>query len=572
MVTREFPTAAELDLGDYEVPEGLCLVVFPPAQEHVWDPIWYDQGGRDPIDRKKIFKLPAGPEQTIALEAVLQQYPKYGPKMYEKAAGAGKADVIRVLVQLRAKLENDREAPDGSGDERLDRSDDQDGEEVEEESEDDEDFPTPDVDSPLHLAAFKGHLDCVRALVEDGKLSVDAQQDNFSVLANAVVGGHADLARWLLDRGATIAFERESGMNDVEDALRSGNVEVALLILDSPQAAQHGFILKTENLEIAAYSGNAEMIKLVLERTGLASSDPKTLTPESRQVIIESVSRATSKASLESVELLLPYLSSCTLDGLFEYTEVDEISRHTLFNATEDALVEADCPQLFQLIWQTFLRPAEAVLSADAAAKELYDEWLGLRLLRTCQEGRPETTKLLCEEYDANVNRVSNKYFSTPLARAAASGANSLSGRLQVVRYLLNTDGIDIHLANGAYANGSTALALTVHEGQSQAKMVRVLLDYGGPVEELDSDWIKSVDATDGTTEVYVVLRCDKPRQPVTLLSKDVYDALVTHDEMETISLTASAADLRGWAAHLQTRKSDQELLVDDPKKRLLAT
>lgn len=111
----ELPSAAELDATlnvekmQDELPEGMVLSVMPPAREHLEDPLWYNQAGWDPLDVKKVFKIQPGPEQVVEIKSrladILQEYAKYGPKVYEKAARLGRADVIGVLLDLGAELD-----------------------------------------------------------------------------------------------------------------------------------------------------------------------------------------------------------------------------------------------------------------------------------------------------------------------------------------------------------------------------------------------------------------------------------------------------------------------------------
>jgi hypothetical protein len=81
--------------------EGMTLSEITPAAEHFEDPIWYNQAGYDLLDVRKIFRMEAGPEHRALLEGIVKKYPKYGPKMYERAAELGQADVMELLLELR---------------------------------------------------------------------------------------------------------------------------------------------------------------------------------------------------------------------------------------------------------------------------------------------------------------------------------------------------------------------------------------------------------------------------------------------------------------------------------------
>jgi hypothetical protein len=94
--------AAELDLDDIPYKEGMALSCMPPVAEYYEDPMWYDQGGRDPLVQREISKLPAGEERTKRLKGIVNEYRLYGPLLYELAAEEGRVDIIRLLHELGA--------------------------------------------------------------------------------------------------------------------------------------------------------------------------------------------------------------------------------------------------------------------------------------------------------------------------------------------------------------------------------------------------------------------------------------------------------------------------------------
>lgn len=361
-----------------------------------------------------------------------------------------------------------------------------------EDNDDEDDEPLVDMDLALQVAAFEGHFDCVKVLVERGHVSVNLRDDqNTTALTSAAVKGHIQIVQWLLGHGAEIAFEREEGMSDIHSSIKSAKVELLKMILDNEQVQERGFLFTLGDLPYAAESGGADMVIFILESGCFPSSKSRTdsigLSPEQREAILESLALATIQGSLTSLRLLLPFLTNERADGTFEYIELPEFYSNAIFNATEDAMEETgDSPTLFELVWETLLFPPSSVLEADHAARVKGDEWLSRRLISACTNGCVQTVKLLCEKYSANVNHISHKYYTTPLGRAAGSGVEQLPGRVDVARYLLAERNADIQLANGQYVNGETPLALAVKEGPGQMDMIRLLLDYGGPLEELD--------------------------------------------------------------------------------------
>src|ERR1700753_1978165 len=101
----EFPSVKDLDIDidNLEIPEGMVLSVQPPTREHMRDPMWFDAVGRDPIEQRKIFRLSSHEEIKDGIASVLKNWPRYGPAIYEKAAGQGRLDVIRILLELGAE-------------------------------------------------------------------------------------------------------------------------------------------------------------------------------------------------------------------------------------------------------------------------------------------------------------------------------------------------------------------------------------------------------------------------------------------------------------------------------------
>jgi ankyrin repeat protein len=588
----ELPTAAELNLYDVEVPDGTELAVYPPAREHYWDPIWYNQAGLDPFDRKKIFRLSPGPQQSAKLKQILEEYPRYGPKMYERAAIEGNADVIRALFDIGVsldiekakgkKIKEEEGESEEEEEEEVEENEEENENDVEWESEDDsdgeedEDVPMVDMESALHRAAYDGHFECVKVLVERGDMSVNIRDESDSTaLTNAAIGGHAEIVEWLLAQGAEIQINQEESLDDLQCAFKSGKKEIVSMIMESQQYINRGLKLSPEYLIYAAFGGNSDLVKLVLESECFPppNGDIDSLTPEQKISIIDAIPQSTAKASVASLQLLLPYLTKRRADGSgFDYYELLEPNKSGVFNATEDAMEILDVPASFELVWETLLCPPADILSSSQDAQTRRDDWLHRRLISACSNGCPKTTKLLCEKYGANVDHISHKYFTTPLGRACGSGTIALPGRLEVARYLLSECSVDIHLANGEYANGMTPLAMAIVEGQSQADMVALLLEFGGPLDEKNDKLLGLANGLeDGKiAELYAVLREEDPRAPVRLLTKEQYESKTRKDGMQEVKLQVGKGDLEKWVENMQIRKVDSILAASDPKKRPL--
>jgi hypothetical protein len=101
----EFPSAKDLDIDidNVEVPPGMSISVFPYTEEYLRDPMWFDALGRDPVDQRKLYKSASSDELKDGIALVLQEWPSFGPAIYEEAAAQGRLDVIRILIELGAE-------------------------------------------------------------------------------------------------------------------------------------------------------------------------------------------------------------------------------------------------------------------------------------------------------------------------------------------------------------------------------------------------------------------------------------------------------------------------------------
>jgi hypothetical protein len=84
--------------------------------------------------------------------------------------------------------------------------------------------------TPLHWAAFWGHVDFVRLLLEHGA-EVNAREENgWTPLHVAALTGHAEVARLLLERGADPSIRDRDGRTPLDAAREKGHKEVVRVI------------------------------------------------------------------------------------------------------------------------------------------------------------------------------------------------------------------------------------------------------------------------------------------------------------------------------------------------------
>lgn len=78
--------------------------------------------------------------------------------------------------------------------------------------------------TPLSLAAFEGHLDCVKTLL-DHRAAVEARgPNNKTPLFFAASEGHAEVVKLLLDHGANVNIKDVHGFNLLDVAIKEQKV------------------------------------------------------------------------------------------------------------------------------------------------------------------------------------------------------------------------------------------------------------------------------------------------------------------------------------------------------------
>lgn len=93
----------------------------------------------------------------------------------------------------------------------------------------------PDGFHPLGLAAFFGHVDVVRLLLDAGAdATVVARNERIRVtgLHAAAAGNHTQIARLLLEAGAPVDAEQPGGFTALHSAAQNGNAELVRLLLE----------------------------------------------------------------------------------------------------------------------------------------------------------------------------------------------------------------------------------------------------------------------------------------------------------------------------------------------------
>ena len=121
-------------------------------------------------------------------------------------------------------------------------------------------------------AAALGDLDQLRARLDENDLAVSAwSDDGFTPLHYAAFFGHPEAARLLLERGADLELPARNEQfapeaRPLHSALAARQKEVALVLLDAGAEVNAREHQGTTPLHEAAQHGDVELVQLLLER------------------------------------------------------------------------------------------------------------------------------------------------------------------------------------------------------------------------------------------------------------------------------------------------------------------
>lgn len=123
--------------------------------------------------------------------------------------------------------------------------------------------------TPLHLAAFFGHPELLKKLIDKGAL-VNARSGNSmqnTPLHAAVAGGKAEIVRLLAERGADVNAQQHGGWTALHGAAQSGNREMVEVLVAHGADLKARAVNNQSALDLALQKGH-EPVAALLEQLG----------------------------------------------------------------------------------------------------------------------------------------------------------------------------------------------------------------------------------------------------------------------------------------------------------------
>lgn len=510
-------------------PEGKAWRAFPFNDNFISDPEWFDGLGRDKLVQKGIWKMTDLEKQTAAVLKLLDEFPKRGLCMLFESAVRGYVHLVRALLRAGVpphcgSLAQHSVSDEGENDASSSKTDD--GSLV-----------------PIHAAAYRGHVECVKALVEEGGVDPDIPDGTGTPLMRAHMAPHIDVIRYLLSTGRVDLRRRRvfdgRERHPLEWVLRNGNAQSAKMLAEALWQQGEPRVVPPEALEAAADSGVVGNLQFGLDVAGfpdldaIASGDAA-LSAEQRHALVRAAGSAAQAIKLDALKLLIGY--SDNPDGPFALqAEAKEAFRVALVRSAAEK-----SPEAFDFIFKILSR-------SDSYGQEERTQDMADGLFAATYGNCLPMVMHLVEKYQADPNTTHHPQKLLPLCVAAGSGNSAIT------QYLLRdaTVKADIHLGSGEHGL-LTALwyALRSRHGE----VVRMLLRHGGPVDgvhpSLDLDFEH---AERGSTDLRVVSSMNERREVRIYTTEDAFKSADRTEARSIVILKLDASD-EDWWRKLQYR------------------
>lgn len=512
-----------MDLEDIPYVEGMSISVMPPASEYYDDPFWYDSGGRNPLVQREIFKLEAGEERTRRLKGILQEFRLYGPLLYEVAAEAGRADIIRLLFELGANPKvdpayagSDSESETGSiasnkakheNGAQQDDSATVAGGSVETTSSDvtieptsmeldsqgnadkqDEQSGTHDRTEHEGESLQDQHQDQSDDVEQSASASDTEESENTPMIAihppltGAAFAGQLECVQVLLDEVEVDIDECDKNGSALAYAVSGGHTEVVNLLLSRGASicTKPG---RPDIMSLALKGGNAEVMTLVLESNQWKTSAMK--------ITIEHLPFASFGGSTEALNLVLSYSDLPSPTG--DVKDLTSGQSEAIFDAIVPAIGKSVLASLHLLLPYVVRQESDGsyfyfegpehweikVFNATEDAMDIADDPDLFRLAWDSIIHRPGTgpdDTMARTPHDADGKP--NITLKESLHRRLISAAGR--GRVETTKLIVDHYGADVNHVSHKYS--TTCLGRAAAEGrhdlQGRLKVVRYLLEH----------------------------------------------------------------------------------------------
>lgn len=103
--------------------------------------------------------------------------------------------------------------------------------------------------------------------------------------------------------------------------------------------------------------------------------------------------------------------------------------------------------------------------------------------------------------------------------------------------------------------------------------MIRLLLEFGGPVESIDDDVLRDVERREPGEQVKlcVAYLYQRPRREVRIMSEEACEKAAEEERVDHAMLGWERDELLSMLGRMKIRASNEELQKADPKGRPLA-
>lgn len=130
---------------------------------------------------------------------------------------------------------------------------------------------SPDGWTPLHLAAFFGHLDCARLLIEAGAPVNERGRNSLNNMPihAATAGRKVDIVVLLLENGAGVNARQHGGWTALHGAAQNGDANIVHVLIGAGADVTARADNNQTPLDLAILKGNQEMVD-ILEHYGAA--------------------------------------------------------------------------------------------------------------------------------------------------------------------------------------------------------------------------------------------------------------------------------------------------------------